>query len=357
MKFSTSVDDLVRPVIRDLAPYQAGQAPCGIILDANESPFPLPEALREEIFSSFRRLDINRYPDPAATRLKALIAEKDGVRSSQVAWGNGSDEMIQMILQVFCKRDGRVLYPVPTFSMYRLITLACGGIPVESPLDPQWDIDLPAFLDRMKGHHPSVIFLSTPNNPTGNCFSTDRVAGILEDFPGILVVDEAYVHYANQSLKDRLEDHPNLIILRSLSKIGMAGLRLGYCLASEKIIEYLNRVRLPYNINSLSQSATEVILKNWGTVREHIAWIREERTRVARSLHSLEGITPFPSCANFILFRVESKLGGPETFFQGLLDRGIRIRDLSRTPFLDRCFRVTIGTREENDAFLGALKG
>jgi histidinol-phosphate aminotransferase len=208
----------------------------------------------------------------------------------------------------------------------------------------------------MERDRPSVVFLATPNNPTGNCLSRDKILEILTNFNGIVVIDEAYFHFAGETLINRLKDFPNAIILRSLSKIGMAGLRLGYGIASELVIGYMNRVRLPYNINAFSQAAGETILENWNILEKQIESIKEEREKVFLSMKKITGITTFPSKSNFILFRLEEKRGEPKIFFQRLLEKGIRIRDLTKAPFLDRCFRVTIGTREENNAFLEAIK-
>ncbi|MBI5184985.1 MAG: histidinol-phosphate transaminase [Nitrospinae bacterium] len=349
------MENLVRPEIRNLNGYHVENAPSKIVLDANENPFSLPDGVMEEALSSLSRVRINRYPDTNAKRLRDLIARQDGVSPERIVLGNGSDEIIHMILAVFCEKGQRVMYPVPTFSMYRIITLAWGGVPSECRMDGQWDIDLPLFMEALERDRPAVVFLATPNNPTGNCLSRDKILAILNGFGGIVVIDEAYFHFAGETFVNILNDFPNAIILRSLSKVGMAGLRLGYCIASEKIIDYLNRVRLPYNINAFSQAAGEAILKNWDILNDQIEALKLEREKMLSSMKQMTGLTPFPSKSNFILFSLEKERGAPEKFFQCLLAKGIRIRDLSKAPFLDRCFRVTIGTREENEAFLAAI--
>ncbi len=350
------MDDLVRPEIAAIKPYHVENHPCDVVLDANENPFSLPDELTKELESLSGRMEINKYPDPGSRRLKESLAERDGVGADRLLIGNGSDEIIQMILSVFCPKGTKVLFPVPTFSMYSLITSMWGGIPIECPLNSEWDINLPAFTETMKREKPAVLFLATPNNPTGNCFSREKALNILQEFEGIVVIDEAYYHFAGETFLKLLDDFPKLIILRSLSKIGLAGLRLGYCIASPKIVDYLNRVRLPYNISSFSQSAAGVLLKNWDVLNEQIEWIQQERGRVFNLMKEAQRITPFPSSANFILFRLEEGRGDPSEFFNQLIGQGIRIRDFSKAPFLKRCFRVTIGTKEENDAFLKAIE-
>ena len=356
MAATNNIGKLVRQEVRDLNAYHVENIPCPVVLDANENPFPLSDELKEEVLRALGGVKTNRYPDTGSVRLKEAIARRDGVFANQILLGNGSDEIIQMILTVFCEKGAKVLFPVPTFSMYALIARAWGGIPVECPLNARWDIDIASFLKKMETEDPAVIFLSTPNNPTGNMFSTGSILEILNHGSGIVVVDEAYIHFAEKTFADRLKEFPNLIILRSLSKVGMAALRLGYAIASPEIIDFLNRVRLPYNINSLSQAAAEVVLNKWEVMEEQIEALKAERARIFGVLEKINGIHPFPSMSNFILFRLEEGREEPTVFFKNLIGKGIRIRNLSNVPFLERCFRVTIGTAEENDAFLKALR-
>jgi histidinol-phosphate aminotransferase len=331
---------LVRPGVRALKPYGAKEIPCRVKLDANESPY----RLRLKAPS----VALNRYPDPEAVELRRILSRQLKVRSSGILVGNGSDEIIYYLATTF---GGPVLYPEPTFVMYGVIARALGHKAIGIPLDREFDIDMDRTLEAVKKHRPKLMFLSTPNNPTGNCFSADRVLKLIESSGGIVVVDEAYQPFSSRrGFVPLLKDYENLVIMRTLSKVGLAALRVGFLIGSGEIIGELDKVRLPYNVNSYSQALACEALKDGARMQEHIAAIVAERERLNRGLMDIEGVSPYPNEANFILFKVAR----PDRVHSALLGKGVLIRNLNSV--VKGCLRVTVGTRKENTAFLKALR-
>ena len=336
---------LVRENVRSLRPYQAEEIPCRVKLDANESPYRIPAGLLAKKVAGVR---LNRYPDPDARKLKKAVSRDLGVEPCNILAGNGSDELIYYLIIAF---GGPVLSPAPTFSMYGIISQALGARHIGVPLDGNFDIDLRSMLAAIRKHRPKLIFLSSPNNPTGNCFSPEKIKKIIEASKGIVVVDEAYQPFSRgRGFLPQLKMHKNLAILRTLSKIGLASLRVGLLVGDEDLVGEVNKVRLPFNLNSLSQAAALEALRDRKTIRSHINAIAAERERVFGELSGMEGIEPYPSDANFILFKVDDA----HNVFLRLLKSGVLIRDLSGA--IGGALRVTIGTPEENDAFIRALK-
>ncbi len=346
------VEKRVKRNIKELEAYSVPHIDCSIKLDGNESPFQLPPDIGEKLGESLIGVDIHRYPDPEATKLREKIARASGAPTEGVVLGNGSDELIGMLILACTGSTGRVLYPTPTFSMYGLTATAMGAETLEVPLDLNFDIDLQSTLESIDKSDPDLIFLASPNNPTGNAYSEDRIKSIIEKAEGIVVVDEAYSDFSGHTFMPLLENNENLVIMRTLSKVGFAGLRLGMLYAKPQLVRELNKVRYPYNINSLSQAAAELVLDNHEFVSENIQLIIRERGRVMGELQSIEGIEPFPTDANFILFRVAEA----DRIFSELTERDILIRNFNKPGRLENCMRVTIGTPKENDAFLKALR-
>jgi len=344
---------LVRGEVKRLKAYEANEIPCRIKLDAQENPYPLPDSVRTKILKALKPVLLNRYPDSGAKELRKIIAEGVGIETENIMFGNGSDELIQMIIMVFGGPSKKVLYPVPTFSIYGIISRSLGQIPIEVPLKKDFDLDKEAMLSTIKRERPALIFLSYPNNPTGNCFSREAITEIIKISEAAVVIDEAYYDFSRKTFLPLLRDYENLIILRTLSKIGLAALRLGVLMARPEIVRELNKVRLPYNVNSLSQTAGRVVLENRAVIERQIDMIKKERERLYKGLLRIDGITPYPSEANFILFRTDKDA---DKVYQGLIDKGILIRNLNQRGPLNNCLRVTIGTPEENQIFLKALK-
>ncbi len=334
---------LLRRNIRTLKAYAAKEIPCRVKLDANESPYGFPAFV-----SAVEKIQTNRYPDPEGKALKKAASKRWRVGIKNLLLGNGSDELIYYLITTF---GGPVLYPTPTFSMYGIIARALGEKTVEVPLDREFDLDLDKMIEAIRNYRPKLIFLSSPNNPTGNCFSTDRMLKILDTSKGIVVIDEAYQAFASKrGMLPLLRDFERIAIMRTLSKIGFASLRVGFLIASEDIIEAVDRVRLPFNVNALSQSIAEEVFRNYADIDRSVQIICRERDRVFKELSSLPLLKVFPSEANFILFRIKNA----SSVHRKLLQKGVLVRDM--TSLVRDALRVTIGTPEENDIFLEALK-
>lgn len=293
--------DLVRPEILSLKAYRAEESrPDLIKLDANESPFPLPEDLRLELRLALDRVDVHRYPDPHEDRVRSILAAQLQVVPEALVLGNGSDELIQLLLLATSEPGTTVLAPIPTFSMYELIARVQGlrfeGVPFGARFEP----DLPRLIETIERLRPKVIFLATPNNPTGGVFSEAEIFKILAVAPGLVVVDEAYGSYAGQTMLPHLVEQERLVILRSLSKIGLAGLRIGYLVAHPTLAAELEKVRLPFNLNAFSQAAAAVLLNHQEWIDTNVREVVRERAQVMHHLVALPGVEAFPSA--LILF-------------------------------------------------------
>jgi len=354
MPKTNKIIKLIKKDVRKLRAYEAPEIPCKVKLDAQENPYSLPENVRVKILKALKPVLLNRYPDPGAKELKKIIADRIGAKTENIMLGNGSDELIQAIIMAFGGPSKKVLYPVPTFSMYGIITRSLGQIPIEVQLKNDFDLDKNAMFSTIKKERPAVIFLSYPNNPTGNCFSRGMVIEIIRKSDAAVVIDEAYFDFSKKTFVPMLKDYENLIILRTLSKIGLAALRLGVLIARPEIVREINKVRLPYNVNSLSQRTAKVVLRNDRVIDKQINAIIKERKGLYKRLLKMDGITPFPSEANFILFRTDNDASNK--IFQRLIDKGILVRNMNQKGLLNNCLRVTIGTPEENRRFLNALK-
>jgi histidinol-phosphate aminotransferase len=339
-----NIRKLVRPNIRLLHAYQAEEIPCRVKLDANESPYPLSTVNR----SLLTEKKLNRYPDPQAKSLKDLIARLNKVKPDNILPGNGSDELIYNLIITF---GGPVLYPVPTFSMYGIISQALGEKRIEIPLDKDFDLDLPIMLRTIRKVKPMLVFLSSPNNPTGNSFSSGRILEIIKASKGLIVIDEAYQPFsARKGYLQFLKKFKNLIVLRTLSKVGLAGLRVGFMISHPDIIREVNKVRLPFNLNSLSQETAIRGLKEKKLMKSFVRSIISERNRLFHEMGKIKGIKPFPSNANFILFRAKNA----DMLNKRLQEEGVLVRNLSSV--IKGCLRVTVGTPKENTIFLKKLK-
>jgi len=345
------LEKLIRPQVRELRAYHVDEPPVNIKLHANESPYNLDAELVGEIAEEVEAIAFNRYPDAGCEDLRDILAGQLGVRKEQVLLGNGSDELIQMIIMAFGGHGSPVVIPHPTFSMYKNIAFAMGEEVRSIPLDESFELDGKAMIDEVK-KGPSITFISYPNNPTGNCFSEETITQILEASQGIVVIDEAYFDYSKKSFLEKLKDYPNMIVLRTLSKIGMASLRLGILIASEALTDVVNRVRLPYNMGSLQQAAALVALRHREELDRGIMAIIEERARVCNIMKNIKNIETFTSHSNFLLFRVSN--GGD--VFKKIVEKGVLIRNLDSNGPLKNWLRVTIGRPEENDIFLNIIK-
>jgi histidinol-phosphate aminotransferase len=344
---------IVRDDVQSLRPYAVPDSAGMVKLDAMENPYPLPAALRAQLGELASAVPLNRYPDPAARELKAALREYMQVPDAmEIVLGNGSDEIIQM-LALGCARPGSSLLGVePSFAMFPLIARVCGLRFVGVPLGKDFSLDADAVIAAMARHRPALVFIAYPNNPSGNLFDAAAIERIVGSAPGLVVIDEAYHPFAQTSFMPRLADFPNLVLMRTLSKLGLAGLRLGLLIASPEWAVQFEKLRLPYNVNALSQTVATRVLQSAHVLEAQAAEIRNERNRLAAGLRAMSGVTVYPSQANFLLFRVP----GASAVCDALKASGILIKNLAGShPALENCLRVTVGTAAENDAFLAAL--
>ncbi len=337
-----NIQRLLRKNIKTLKAYSAKEIPCRVKLDANESPYGFPSFLEP-----LKEIRTNQYPDPEARELRRAVAKRWRLRAGQVLPGNGSDELISCLITTF---GGPVLFPTPTFSMYGITAQALGEERIAIPLDSAFDLDVEKMLNAIRRYRPKLVFLSSPNNPTGNCFSAERILKILNASRGIVVIDEAYQPFSSRrGMLKLLKDYENVTIMRTLSKVGFAALRVGLLLGREDLIEAVNRVRLPFNVNTLSQAVAAEAIKNFGEIEKTLRIICSERERLFDGLMGMEGITSYPSEANFILFKVKNA----PAVYKKLLSKGVLVRYMGAA--LKDCLRVTVGTPEDNGIFLNAL--
>ncbi len=345
----------IRPEIRALHAYPVPDASGMIKLDAMENPYRWPASMREEWQQLLGITDVNRYPDPTAKvlslRLKQVLEVPDGM---DVVLGNGSDEIIQMLAMAVAAPGRAIMAPEPGFVMYKMIAKFVAMEYIGVPLKQDFSLDMPAMLAAIEAQQPALIFLAYPNNPTGNLFSEPQVKAIIEAAEGLVIVDEAYHAFSDHSFMGELGNYPNLLVMRTLSKLGLAGLRLGLLAGSPTWLTEIDKVRLPYNINVLTQVSADFALQHTEVFAKQTAAIRADRTLLMAALEEMAVLEVFPSATNFILFRVPEGQGND--IFDKLKQSGILIKNLTpQGGLLQDCLRVTVGTPEENQAFIKAL--
>jgi histidinol-phosphate aminotransferase len=349
--------DVIRDDVRAMRAYAVPDSTGLIKLDAMENPFPLPAELARELGERLSRVALNRYPPADPARFKRRLAEAAGLAPGKALMlGNGSDELIHLMIQACARQDAPggtvVLAPTPTFVMYEVFARLDGCRFVGVPLTADFGLDGAAMRQAIAQHRPALVFIAYPNNPTGNCFARAELEAILDQAPGLVVIDEAYLPFAQDTWMPQLAERSSLVVLRTLSKLGLAGLRLGYACADPAWIGEFDKLRPPYNVGVLPLAAADFLLDHFQVLQQQAAVIRAERARLLSALRALTGVAAFDSAANFILFRV----GEPDRLFAGLCGRGILVKNVSGShPLLAGCLRVTVGTPQENDAFLQAL--
>ena len=349
-----SLDHVIRPEILELSPYHVPPSFGMVKLDAMENPYSLPETLREEIAQLVATISANRYPDSNSVSLKASLREVMEIpKGMDILLGNGSDEIIQIVALSLAKPDAVLMSVEPAFAMFRMIATYTNIEYIGIPLKADFSLDLDLMLNAITRYQPAVIFIAYPNNPTGNLFDTEAISRIIESAPGVVVVDEAYHAFANSSFMDKLTKYPNLLLMRTLSKLGLAGLRLGLLTGRSEWLMQLEKLRLPYNVGVLTQEVVRKILQHPDILQQQADAIKAERVVMRKYLNLLDGVEAFPSDANFILFRINKA----SQIFLELKKRNILIKNLDGShALLKNCLRVTIGTPEENKQFLEALQ-
>lgn len=346
-------EDVIRDEVMALKAYPVPDATGMVKLDAMENPYPLPPELRGRISRLVEQAALNRYPDPSAPALKERLRRAFGVPDGiELLLGNGSDELIQTLALAARKPGAAVLGVEPSFVMFRMIATFAGTPYVGVELRDDYSLDIEKLLGAVERHRPGLIFIAYPNNPTGNLFDARLIERVIEAAPGLVVIDEAYHGFSGESFLPRLAGYPNLLVMRTLSKLGLAGLRLGVLMGAERWIRQLDKLRLPYNVNTLTQLIAAVVLEYGSVLTDQAAAIKLERGRLLRELQRVPGVKAYPSDANFILFRISEA----ERIFDGLKRRGVLIKSLHGSHrLLADCLRVTVGTPDENAAFLTAL--
>ncbi len=354
------INNIIRPEVRALAAYHVPDSTGFVKLDAMENPYALPEHLRGELAQRLSEVALNRYPVPSYTALKAKICSKLGVPAGfDVVLGNGSDELISMVAVACAKPGATMLAPLPGFVMYAMSAKLAGMDFVGVPLKPDFSLDKAAMLAAIAEHKPAITYLAYPNNPTGNLFDIGDMLEIIRAVgdSGVVIADEAYQPFAQASFMPRLAEFGNLIVMRTVSKLGLAGIRLGYMAADGALLAEFDKVRPPYNVNVLTQAAAEFVLDHADVLDAQAAALCAERARLSAALADLPGVEVFPSAANFLLIRVQCRGKNTNDIHSNLLQRKILIKNAGKMhALLENCLRVTVSTPEENNLFLDALK-
>jgi histidinol-phosphate aminotransferase len=366
---SSLAGTLLRQEVLDLHAYHVPDSSGYIKLDAMENPYPVPPALRGEIAEAVAAAAINRYPDPGAASLKKKIRAAIGLpHGMELLLGNGSDELIQLLALALNKPGATLLSVEPSFVMYRMIAIFTGmryvGVPlmtssgmsnsgISNSGTGDFSLDLPATLAATRPPRPALVFLAYPNNPTGNLFPVEAVAQIIAASSGLVVLDEAYYAFASDSFIPHLASYPNLLVMRTFSKLGMAGLRLGFLAGSAEWLGELEKLRLPYNVGVLTQVVAAKLLAHHEVLLQQAEQIKQDREKLYQQLYEIAAVKVYPSEANFLLFRVANATA----VFNGLKQRGVLIKNLDGGhPLLQDCLRVTVGTPDENERFMITLK-
>lgn len=350
------IESYVNPYVKKLVKYEvkerSPQRTNAYKLDANENLVLDEGWIRSLVKEALERVDIRLYPSMYASRAADAIAKFLGVSKRNIVVDNGSDAIIDLVAKCFVGQ-GRALIVEPTFEMYRFYVEALGGVADSFYTNSDFSINADKLLEASRG--AKVIFLASPNNPTGKQYPRGLLETLAEGFDGIIVIDEAYADFGDFSLWDLPLKYENVVVLRSFSKVaGLAGLRIGYAVVSEEVHNFINRLQSPYSVNSLAQEVVEIVLNKWYVVKEVIEEVKREREFLFRELASIKGIRPYDSKANFVLFRVEK--GSSREIIERLESMGFYVRERNLKPLLENCIRVTVGPRDVNKLFIQALR-
>ncbi|HLG17496.1 MAG TPA: histidinol dehydrogenase [Blastocatellia bacterium] len=345
----------IKPAVRAITAYTLKPHRTAIKINQNENPFDMPVEIKQEVGRRLGERRWSRYPDFVPTQLLEALAEFAGWRPEGTLAGNGSNELIQATLMVTVGTGSRVVVPEPTFTLYGQIVTVLGGEVLSVPLTPEFRFDVDAIRRRAREGRAGVVIICSPNNPTGCRIEDDDLVRLAREFDGIVVVDEAYHEFSGRTVVPLLKELPNLIVLRTFSKaMAMAGLRVGYLLASPELAREVHKATLPYNLNFVSATAAEVACRRFDLLKPAIDMIISERERLGREISGISGMSTVPSAANFMLVRSPVS---PRKLFEELRARDILVRDVSHYPMLEDYLRVSVGSREENDRLIQVLKG
>lgn len=345
----------IKPTVRSLRAYSLSPHRAQVKLNQNENPWDMPFALRQEILHHFEATRWSRYPEFIPASLHERLAEFAGLRPDHLIAGNGSNELIQAVLMVTVGPKKRVLICEPTFALYKQVATVLGGDVESISLTNTLQYNSALLLSVVEERQPDVTIICSPNNPSGCVIDDQDLIKLLGIARGLVVIDEAYHEFAEHSVVPLLEDHDNLIVLRTFSKaMALAALRVGYLLAEPDLVREIRKAVLPYNLNSFSQMAAEVAVEHYESdIRPLVKRIIVERQRLFSNLSNIKGLTPVASRANFMLVKTEID---PKLIFEELLLRDVLVRDVSSYPMLKKYFRVSVGRPEENDELLSGLR-
>ena len=348
------IEEIIRPDVREMSAYPVPDSNGFLKLDAMENPFPLPDNLKARLGSVLAEVALNRYPVPSYRSLKAKIRQHMGIPDGyDVVLGNGSDELISIIALACARKDkpAKILAPVPSFVMYALSAQIAGMEFVGVPLKADLTLDLDAMLAAIKKERPAVVYLANPHNPTGTLFTDDEIISIIRAMEniGLVISDEAYQPFADASCMNRLPEFPNLLVMRTVSKLGLAGIRLGYMSARPELLAEFDKVRPPYNVNVLTEATAEFAMDHIDVFNKQAEVIRSEREKLAAALKRLPGIEVFPSRANFLTIRLKNA----DQVFEKLVSHKVLIKNIGKMhALLANCLRITVSSPEENKVFL-----
>lgn len=350
------IEDLIRPEIRSFIPYDANQQPYKIKLDANESPFDMPLKARQRLAEFIlKNPELNLYPDTDSIKLRKALSEHWDVDYRNIIVGTGSDQLIQMLANVFVGPGDKVLCPAPSFGMYADSCIIAGGTPVRYILEPEnrFEYSKQAIMEAYDREKPKLIYICNPNNPTGNLMPKEDVLEVVSYCKNsVVIVDEAYAEFCGCTVIPDTKKYENLIVLRTFSKAyGLAGIRCGYSIAGTSLTRAVNLVRPPYNISSLSQYTALLVLEEKDEIQKNILSLVEERKRLSEELVKLQGIEVFESHSNFVLVRVENC----REVYNKLCEKGIFLRIFGSSPLLKDCMRISVGTPQQNTILLEEL--
>jgi histidinol-phosphate aminotransferase len=346
---------LIRPQIRSLKAYESKTVPNCVRLDANENPFPWPTGMKEKLFKE--KFSLNRYPDGEALELKKALSRYTGIPAEGILAGNGSDELIQLIMTTFGGEKKAVVLHPPTFSMYNAAAKVTGTDIIEVPLlvgtDSEIRLDVERILETAARPEAHIIILCNPNNPTGSLYPREDIMKIVIESGKIVIVDEAYTEFSGETVIDQIQNYSNLIVMRTFSKaFAMAALRLGYLLGQSSTIELLNRARQPFNVNALTQRTGVIALEYLEEYNEQTRSLIEETQKIYKSLKAIAGVRVFPTRSNFVLFQPEN----PEAVYQELINQGFLIRNMGNLLGIGKALRLSAGLPEENKRVIEILK-
>jgi histidinol-phosphate aminotransferase len=350
------VKKLIREEIQALNAYPVPKSDGMLKLDAMENPYTWPAVAKQTWADMLQDLPINRYPDPQAQHVKDALVSVMGIDEQYgVLLGNGSDEIIQLLAMAVAKPGAKILAPEPGFVMYKMIATFCGLDYIGVPLTKDFELDESAMLDAIKKDQPELIFLAQPNNPTGNLWSQESIHKIIQASEGLVILDEAYTAFTDADHLDLLDQYEHVLVMRTLSKVGLAGLRLGMLIGRNEWLNELDKIRMPYNINILTQASALFALDHFEMLLVQTEQIRVDRVLLMKDLSEIQGLEVFPSEANFVLVRAPE--GMARNWFEELKQRNILIKCLDDGhELLRNCLRITVGSTDQNETLISALE-